>query len=363
MKILLIEPEYYTKYPPLPLLKMATYFKEKGHEVELVKGCNMFAKGDRIYITSLFTYEWKPVWDCVDFYKKSNPKSIITIGGIYTSLLPEHASKAGCKIHQGLVNMLENYVPDYSLCPEWEESIVHSTRGCVRKCEFCGVKTIEPKFTHRNSIKAYVVKKHKKITFFDNNFLANPKWDLIIQELVDFKKPVDFNQGLDIRLLNEEKANFMSQLEIDPVRFAFDSMEYKDQFIKGIEIAQKYELGKKHYIMCYMLYNFHDTPQDLIERLRICCGLKVRVYLMRYAPIDLHEYEYVGEHWTKEKLENVDRLNKIVQAMGTINPASYVYVKFPLLDYVRNLNILWEFDAASTNTAAQRSLFNGNSNS
>jgi len=56
------------------------------------------------------------------------------------------------------VDMLEDVIPDYSLCPEWEESIVHSSRGCIRKCEFCGVKTIEPKFFWKKSIKFYVLK-------------------------------------------------------------------------------------------------------------------------------------------------------------------------------------------------------------
>jgi len=360
MKILLVQPEYYTKYPPLPLMKMSAWHKEHNNEVEFVQGNNMFAKGDVINITSLFTYEWKPVHDCVDFYLKSNSKAKINLGGIYASLMPEHAAKSGARIHKGLVDLLEDCIPDYGLFPDWEESIVHASRGCVRKCDFCGVKNVEPKFTYRKSIKNFVVKNHEQITFFDNNFLASPACNNILQELIELKKPIDFNQGLDIRLLKEEKAKMLSKLEIKPVRFAFDSIEYKDDFIKGIELANKYELGKKHYIMCYMLYNFKDKPIDLIERLKICCELNVRVYLMRYAPIFEPDYEYIGEHWTKKMLDGVDRFWKIIQTMGTVNPASYIYVKLPLYDYIKNLNILWEFEAASTNTAKQRSLFESN---
>ncbi len=360
MKILLVEPEYYTKYPPLPLMKMATWHKEHGNEVELIKGHNMFLKADTINITSLFTYEWEKVHQAVKFYKISNPNARINLGGVYASLMPKHAAESGARVHQGLVEQLEDCVPDYSFFPEWKESIVHASRGCVRKCEFCGVKDVEPKFTFRKTIKRFVVKEHEQVTFFDNNFLAIPTWADILQELIDIKKPVDFNQGLDIRLLKEEKAKMLARLEIKPVRFAFDSIDYKDDFIKGIELANKYELGKKHYIMCYMLYNFHDKPIDLVERLKICCDLGVRVYLMKYAPIYEPNYEFVGEHWTKESLKSVDRFWKIIQSMGTINPASYVYVKFPLYDYIKNLNLLWEFDAAATNTAAQRSLFETN---
>lgn len=149
-------------------------------------------------------------------------------------------------------------------------------------------------------------------------------------------------------------------MEIDPVRFAFDSMEYKDQFIKGIEIANKYDLGKKHYISCYVLYNFLDKPEDLFERLKICSELKVRVYLMKYAPVDSLDYTYIGKNWTESKLNAVDKFKKIVETMGTINPATYVYTKLPFLDYIKNINILWEFPSASTGTAVQRNLFDGN---
>lgn len=361
MKVLLVEPEYYTKYPPLPLMKMSTWHKEHGNDVQFIKGHNMFMRADVINITSLFTYEWEKVHTVVGMYKLSNPKATINLGGIYASLMPDLAAKSGARIHQGLVDQLENCIPDYSLFPEWKESIVHASRGCVRKCEFCGVKNVEPKFTFRKSIKEFIKKEHEQITFFDNNFLANPHSADIVQELIALKKPVDFNQGLDIRLLKEDKAKMLAKLEIKPVRFAFDSIDYKDDFIRGIELANKYELGKKHYIMCYMLYNFKDKPIDLIERLKICCDLNVRIYLMRYAPIFDPDYEYIGEHWTKKSLASVDRFWKIIQSMGTINPASYVYVKLPLNDYIKNLNLLWDFDAAATNTAAQRSLFETNS--
>jgi hypothetical protein len=96
MKILLVEPDYYTRYPPLGLLKLAAYHRDKGDEIKLVRGCVYpTLKPDRIYVTSLFTWTWKPVWQAVAFYKKMFPQSEVWLGGLYASLMPDHAKESG----------------------------------------------------------------------------------------------------------------------------------------------------------------------------------------------------------------------------------------------------------------------------
>jgi hypothetical protein len=70
MHILLVEPAYYTRYPPLGLLKLASYHRLEGDTVELVRGClTPSRKPDRVYVTSLFTWGWKEVWQAVWFHK------------------------------------------------------------------------------------------------------------------------------------------------------------------------------------------------------------------------------------------------------------------------------------------------------
>lgn len=138
-KILLVEPDYYTRFPPLGLLKLATYFKNKGCKVKLVRGCKEpnFTP-DEIYVTSLFSYAWKPVHKAVRYYKRKYPRSKVVLGGIYASLLPKHAARSGADvIHKDLFESAETCVPAWNLVPEWDGSIIFASRGCIRNCSYC----------------------------------------------------------------------------------------------------------------------------------------------------------------------------------------------------------------------------------
>src|SRR6267143_4767637 len=152
MRILLVEPNYYTQYPPLGLLKLSTLYKAQGHEVRFVRGLNLVTRfvPDEIKVTSLFTWAWRPVWESIAFYRALFPKAKISLGGIYASLTPEHARDAGAdEVHKGLIAEAEDLMPDYDLIPEWHQdrgaSIMFSHRGCIRSCSFCAVPALEGK--------------------------------------------------------------------------------------------------------------------------------------------------------------------------------------------------------------------------
>jgi len=128
VRTLLVEPDYYTKYPSLGLLKLSAYHKCRGDSTEFVRGCKLvLKKPSRIYVTSLFTWAWKPVWQTVKHYKALYPKADLWLGGLYVSLLPDHASLSGADhVYKGLFKEAENLMPDYSLLPSQDGRILLS---------------------------------------------------------------------------------------------------------------------------------------------------------------------------------------------------------------------------------------------
>jgi len=168
MHVVLAEPDYYTKYPPLGLLKLASYYKKRGDTVEFIRGFSFaLKKPDRVYVTSLFTWAWKRVHDCVQYYKALYPDAEVWLGGLYASLMPEHAELSGAdRVWIGLFDEAEDLLPDYSLIPGWRESIVFASRGCPRNCPFCAVPRLEGSVnSERRSIKDMIYPEHKKVVF------------------------------------------------------------------------------------------------------------------------------------------------------------------------------------------------------
>lgn len=121
------------------------------------------------------------------------------------------------------------------------------------------------------------------------------------------KRYVDFNQGLDARLLDDEKMKLLSEIPIQPLRIAFDRMKYQNFYIKAVKLAAKYKIRK---LSNYLLYNEKDKPEELYQRLELniilCEDLKIDIYSfpMKYHPINGKKWyknrDYLGVHWNRK---------------------------------------------------------------
>lgn len=332
MQILLVQPTYYTRYPPLGLLKISTFHKKQGDIVHYQRGCSEAPfYPDKIYITSLFTWAWKSVHDTVAFYKANYQKSDVILGGIYASMMPKHASLSGAQIFTGVFNEVENLLPDYSLVPDWDSSIVFSSRGCINDCPFCAVPKLEPKFECKKSIRNLIYPGHKKIILWDNNLLASPYWKEILNEIKELNLTVDFNQGIDLRLMTEEKAHIIHSMKKNLVRVAFDNLNEIDEIERGITLLKNAGVrGKK--ILCYLLYNYHETPDDFHLRLQKCMEWGVASYPMRYQPVRGHfalkKDSFVGPYWNLELLEMIADARRVLGRNGAFPPYTGLVEKF-----------------------------------
>lgn len=338
-RILLVEPQksrkYHTQYPPLGLLKLAGYHKRKKDKVKLARGfdCDDFYP-DKIYITSLFTYAWEPIHEIIRYYSKKYKKAEVIVGGIYATLCEEHlkeAFKNRIRIHKGLCEKVENILPDYSLLPDWKASIVFSSRGCIRNCPFCSVRVLEPEFNPKKSVKHLIYPGHKKVILWDNNILASPYWEDIFQELEESNLEIDFNQGIDARLIDLKVISRLKRLKIPLIRLAYDTLGIREPLRKAIELLKKSGFSGKR-ILVYCLYNNHfekDTPETFLGRLQDLIDWGVVSYPMRYEPLEPRQKNtYVSPYWTAEQLEMVAKARRVIGYGGAFPPYEGLRKKF-----------------------------------
>lgn len=363
-KILLIEPSFKNKYPPIGLMKLATYHKLKGDYIYFYKGISkelISEKWDIIYISTLFSFNWNITIKTIKFYSNLlNENTSIQIGGIMAELMKK---KLKMEIDSRIIfndlcniqvesEIIENniflqflkskkdYMNVYNLPPDYDifkdqslpykevldnSYIFSTTKGCSRGCEFCAVKNItkiEYKYLPIKPKIEYISSKfgeRKDLILLDDNLLQSQKFDKIIDEIKDCgfytgaklnrkKRYVDFNQGLDLRLLKKDHISRFTEIPLKPLRFALDRMELNKIFLKKIRWLIDYGFRE---ISIYMLYNFKDSPGDIYKRIELCVNLNekygTRIYSfpMKYAPINLKNRSYIGKKWTKRQSRGV----------------------------------------------------------
>lgn len=363
--VLLVEPAYRSKYPPLGLMKISQYHKAKGDQVEFVKGLSVEKRDktewDRIYISSLFTYDWAQTIKTIKYYRYSAKEPCsenVVVGGILATLMSDDIQKeVSCRVVKGRLNqigklgyddddIIDGLTPDYSILDETDyvypagnAYFAYTTRGCIRKCTFCAVPTLEPEYEDFFPVSELVKKidaeygQRKDLLLLDNNVLASERFGDIIQDIkqagffkgaavtykaksgqsITKKRYVDFNQGVDARLLTEGKMAMLSEIAIRPLRIAFDNISYKDIYKEKIRLAAKYKIS---HLSNYMLFNYTDRPEELYQRLKINIelneelGLQIFSFPMRY--IDLLSKDRLastagnmGQYWNKKYLRAV----------------------------------------------------------
>ncbi len=391
--ILLIEPGYPNKYPPLGLMKLAAYHGPSGlnDTVKFVKGNDpevMIQSWERIYVTTLFSFEWKRTADAIDFAIRAagGQNERVFVGGIAASLMHDQFLNeprwAGVRFIKGLLDgppasalqlsaeefeyghedlhgtPIEELVPDYSILdhvdyryPVNDAYFGYASRGCVRKCSFCGVPQLEgaqrdmpPLSNLVNGVKANHGEK-KDLVLMDNNVTAAPKYKEVIAEIVDLgfeagatmvrdgnrrvKRRVDFNQGVDARILSKSPMYLeeMSKICISPLRIAFDHIGVRKPYETAVRMAADNQILS---LSNYMLYNFMDTPEDLYQRMNVNIllnqelGVRIWSFPMRYQPVNLKDRSHVGKNWNRYCLRSFQIMLQATHGVVSGNPEFFL---------------------------------------
>ena len=313
MRVLLVEPPYKRKYPPLGLMKLSTWYKKKCHEVRYIRGENWIDNyddftPDRIYITSLFTWDLPIVARTTRAFKNNFPEAEIKIGGVAASAIPKYVEKeTGIKPHVGILKDIDTCTPDYHLSKETKElkeSMVFTQRGCPHKCKYCVVRMIEPNYYELKGWEKAISDDKPKIVVFDNNILKASKSHInhVFNVLNNTEKPFDINSGFDVFLFKKEHAEIIAKSKIHPIRFAFDKMSQEKPLIKAVGLCKKAGINLET-IRVYVLYNYTDDLKEARYRAEKVIKLGCKPFVMRYKPLDwLSKKLYVSPQWDREQL-------------------------------------------------------------
>lgn len=284
MKIGLIDVDGHN-FPNLALMKLSAWHKSKGDDVELYFPMYQY---DKVYMSKVFTFT-------PDFETVINAKEIVKGG-------------TGYGLDNNLPEEVETMFPDYSLYGITDTAYGFLTRGCPRGCDFCIVGEKEGLRSYKVADLKDFWHGQKHIKLLDPNLLAYKNCNDLLHQLLDSKAWIDITQGLDIRLMTEEKAELINQLKVKMLHFAWDNYEFKTyEKLKQYRPYFKHDFRK---LRVYVLVNFNTTIEQDLDRIYKLLELKYDPYIMIY------------EKWkAPRKIKQMARWinNKYILRSGTAN--------------------------------------------
>lgn len=283
MKVLLVEPNYKNKYPPLGLMKISTYHKMLGDEVRFVKGIHPDIDAevwDRIYVTTLFTFDFDISVETINHYMRLvDDVNSLYVGGIMASLIPDKVIEAtGINRSHILTGLftdtsvvgddndinVDQLPLDYDILedidyeyPAGDNYFAYTTRGCPNHCSFCAVPILEPNFHVTNNIieqiqvidRKFGPKQH--LLLLDNNVLNTPNLESLVDDLCEagFRRGAKYvDPGaykiVMMRYHNGDRAGFLDKkmkTYLESLKKHIRSVEILDTYLQIVIGAEEAE--------------------------------------------------------------------------------------------------------------------------
>lgn len=266
-------------YPNLPLMKLSAWHKTQGDQVEWYMPLfhSIGEPFDRVYMSKVFSFT-------PDFEYPINAKVVVKGGSGYCIELENGKEVYHTERDKNLPPEIEHIYPDYSLYPEQCEDTAYGflTRGCPRGCHFCHVEAKEGRCSHKVADLSEFWRGQKNIVLCDPNLIACPDWKDLLQQLIDSKAKVNINQGIDIRMMTDEKAEMIRQLRVDTVHFAWDRYGDKDIIVPKFKAFKDITGWRSRKTSVYVLTNFNTTFEQDLERIYTLRDLDYDPYVMIY---------------------------------------------------------------------------------
>ena len=282
-------------YPNIPLMKISAWHKAQGDEVEWYDP--MFSGHmDKVYMSKVFSFT-------EDYLYPIDADEIIKGGSGYCISLVDGKEVFDKSKDINLLYEIEHIYPDYSIYGITDTAYGFLSRGCPRGCDFCHVEAKEGRRAYKAADLSEFWRGQKNIVLCDPNILACRQHPELLQQLIDSKAYVDFNQGLDIRLTNERNIALLNEIKVKQIHFAWDN--HKDDLTQYFERYKAFAKHKPHghYGMVYCLVNFGSTLEEDLYRVYTLRDMGYDPYVMIYNKDDVpkgHELRLL-QRWVNNK--------------------------------------------------------------
>lgn len=281
--------------PNLALMKLSHFHKSNGHDVFFERSVQrgLFEPDyDLVFGSAIFSDSAKKI----ELFRKHFPSAVV--GGTGSDNKQTVESLIG---HPE--NGYEHF--DYSIYPDFQNSIGFTQRGCRLRCKFCVVPEKEGKVKEVNTLhdiwrgEPYP----KNILLLDNDFFGQPSWNELCQEAIEGGFKVSFSQGINIRLIHKEGAEMLAKVKYYDSRFnnrriytAWDNKKDEKIFMRGIGYLLEAGIRPGN-IMVYMLCNYWERglTADVWHRFEKMVKIGLEPYPMVYdkpnAPQELKDFQ------------------------------------------------------------------------
>lgn len=253
---------------------------------------------DKVYMSKIFSFS-------PEYPYHINADEIITGGSGYCIELEDGREVYRKERDKNLPYEVEHIYPDYSLYPQFTQDTAYGrlTMGCPRACSFCHTSVKDGRKSYKVADLSEFWNGQKNIVLIDQNILACREYKDLLQQLIDSGANVEFNGGLDIRMMNEEKAEMVSQIKQKIVHFAWDQYQDKKIIIPKFEMFKKISGFSERKMIVYTIVNYDTTLEQDLERIYTLRDLGYWAYVMIYNKDNLppgHVYKKL-QRWVNNR--------------------------------------------------------------
>lgn len=227
-------------YPNLALMKISEYHKSRGDKVEWY---NPFDHYDKLYMAKVFSFT------------EDYGQWIVNVDSV-------EKGGTGYDVSKSLPPEIDRLQPDYSIYPSIDDRTAYGflTRGCPNKCKWCIVPRKEGNITPYMDIEEIAIQGRNNVILMDNNILASDYGLQQVEKIVRLGLRVDFNQGLDARLVTDDVAKLLAKVKwIKRIRFGCDTQRQIEECDRATALIDKHGYKGEYFFYCILLDNFHES--------------------------------------------------------------------------------------------------------